>query len=99
MSHKLYVGNIAYTVGEQELTDVFSQHGEVKSVKIITDQETGRSKGFGFVEMGTTDEVASCIENCNGVDVGGRTLRVNEAIEKNNRSSGGGRNFNSRDRY
>ena len=82
MATKAYVGNLPWGSSEQELSDLFSQHGVVKSAKIITDRETGRSKGFGFVEMDSADDA---IANLNGHDFGGRPLRVNEAIERERR--------------
>ena len=80
---KLYVGNIPFTTTESELEELFSQHGTVSSVKVITDRDTGRSRGFAFVEMDNGADAA--IESLDGRDMGGRSLRVNEAQE---RSSG-----------
>ena len=88
MGKKLYVGNLAYTVNDGELTQMFSEHGTVTSAQVIMDRDTGRSKGFGFVEMGTDEEAQAAINALNGVERGGRTLTVNEARPK---TEGGGR--------
>ncbi len=87
---KIYVGNLPYTATESEIRDIFGQYGTVHSVSLITDRETGRPRGFGFVEMDDT-EADAAISGLGGQDLGGRTLRVNEARER----SGGG----DRDRY
>jgi len=87
---KLYVGNLPWSASEDDLKDLFSPVGEVLSAKLITDRETGRSRGFGFVEMETADANAA-ISQLNGQDYGGRPLRVNEAQDRPKRSSGGGR--------
>jgi cold-inducible RNA-binding protein len=97
MSKKLYVGNLSFQTTEADLTSMFEQHGTVESVKIITDRDTGRSKGFGFVEM-TDDEAAEkAIASLNGHEVGGRALTVNEArpMERKDFTS---RGFGSRGR-
>jgi len=86
---KLYVGNIPWTATEETLKDYFSAIGEVKSVSIITDRETGKSRGFCFVEMENADEA---ITQLNGKDMGGRALKINEAREREPRSGGGGSN-------
>ena len=91
MGKKLYVGNLPYTATEQALTDSFSECGTVTSVKIITDRETGRSKGFGFVEMDSDDEANSAIEKMNGFSMGGREINVSEARPQAPREGGGGR--------
>ncbi len=75
----IYVGNISYQSTEEELKELFSQYGEVTSAKIITDRETGRSKGFGFIDMADDEAGLKAIEEVNGTEVGGRTLRVNKA--------------------
>ncbi|WP_028972830.1 RNA recognition motif domain-containing protein [Spirochaeta cellobiosiphila] len=75
----IYVGNIAYGASEEDLRDAFSEYGDVASVKIIMDRDTGRSKGFGFVEMETEEAAASAIEALNGAELIGRPLKVNEA--------------------
>ena len=79
MSKKLYVGNLGYGVSDQDLEGMFSVHGVVRSAQVIQDRETGRSKGFGFVEMEGEDDARSAIQTLNGKEVGGRALTVNEA--------------------
>lgn len=81
----IYVGNLAYRTNEDELRQLFSQFGEVSSVKIITDRDTGQSKGFGFVEMPNQSEAEAAINNLNETDLGGRNLRVNEARPRTDR--------------
>ncbi|HZI62183.1 MAG TPA: RNA-binding protein [Pyrinomonadaceae bacterium] len=93
MTKKLYVGNLSFQTTNQDLQDLFSQAGTVESAQIIEDRDTGRSKGFAFVEMSTNEEAASAIDQFNGKDVGGRMLKVNEAKPRENRSGGGGRGF------
>ena len=90
MSKKLYVGNLAFQTTTQDLEQLFAQAGSVASAQIIEDRDTGRSKGFAFVEMSTEDEAAKAIEQFNGKEVAGRALKVNEARPKENRSGGGG---------
>ena len=90
MGKKLYVGNLPFSATEQELTDTFSECGTVDSVKIITDRDTGRSKGFGFVEMSTDDEAQKAISKFNGAEYGGRPMTVNEAKPMAPREGGGG---------
>ncbi len=75
----IYVGNLSYSLMESELRDAFAAFGNVSSVKILTDRETGRSRGFGFVEMPNQAEGEAAVANLNGKDLGGRPLRVNEA--------------------
>jgi RNA recognition motif-containing protein len=89
MSKNIYVGNMNYNTSEDELRDLFEQYGTVESVKIISDRDTGRSKGFGFVEMENAEEADSAISALNSQEVGGRQLRVNEANDrpKRNRDS------------
>ncbi|HEU4390462.1 MAG TPA: RNA-binding protein [Blastocatellia bacterium] len=87
MSKRLYVGNLSYQTTEADLTSLFQEIGEVESVNIITDRDTGRSKGFGFVEMGDAD-AEKAIGQLNGVEVNGRTLTVNEARPREERRSG-----------
>ena len=98
---KLYVGGLPYATTENELEDLFSEHGTVESVRVITDRMTGRSKGFGFVEMGSQEEAAAAIEKLNDSELGGRTLVVNEAKprEKRGGSFGGGGGGQRRDRW
>jgi cold-inducible RNA-binding protein len=90
MSKKLYVGNLSFQTTSQDLTDLFSQAGTVESAQIIEDRETGRSKGFAFVEMSTNQEAASAIDQFNGKEVSGRMLKVNEAKPREERGGGGG---------
>ena len=75
----IYVGNLSYSLDESELREAFAAFGEVSSVKVLMDQETGRSRGFGFVEMPNQDEAEAAVAEINGKEVGGRALRVNEA--------------------
>ena len=82
MTNKLFVGNLSYSLLQDDLTQIFNQIGEVESVKIITDKETNRSKGFGFVEMQSKDDAQKAISELDGKEVDGRALRVNEATEK-----------------
>lgn len=88
MGNKLYVGNLAYSVRDQELTDAFSQYGAVTSAKVMMDRETGRSKGFGFVEMGSDAEAQAAINGLNGQPVAGRAVVVNEARPREERPAG-----------
>ena len=90
MGKKLYVGNLSYDVDSSALQSLFTAHGNVQSAEIISDRETGRSKGFGFVEMGSDAEAQAAISALNGTDQGGRAITVNEAKPKENRSGGGG---------
>ena len=88
MGRKLYVGNLAYAVTDGDLEQMFGAHGTVTSAQVIMDRDTGRSKGFGFVEMGSDQEAQAAIAALNGVEKDGRTLTVNEARPK---TEGGGR--------
>ena len=90
MGRKLYVGNMSYDMDSSSLQDLFSAHGTVTSAEIISDRETGRSKGFGFVEMGSDQEAEAAISALNGQEHGGRALTVNEAKPKESRGGGGG---------
>ena len=90
MSKKLYVGNLAYQTTSNDLQQLFAQAGTVESAQLIEDRDTGRSKGFAFVEMSTEDEAAAAIEQFNGKEVAGRALKVNEARPRENRAGGGG---------
>ncbi len=90
METKLYVGNLPYTATETELTTLFSKAGTVKSVTLITDRETGRSKGFGFVEMENDADAQKAISMLNGTELGNRSLTVNIARPREERSGGGG---------
>lgn len=89
MGTKLYIGNLAFSETEDSINQLFSQHGSVTSCQLITDRETGRSKGFGFVEMSTVEEAQEAISSLDGREVSGRQMKVNEARPKENRSSGG----------
>lgn len=91
MGKKLYVGNLPFSATDQLLVDTFSQCGTVESAKIITDRDTGRSKGFGFVEMSSDSEAANAISQFNGADLEGRAMTVNEAKPMAPREGGGGR--------
>src|ERR1700728_3381350 len=86
---KIYVGNLPFTTTDEELRTLFSQHGTVESVSLPTDRETGRPRGFAFVDMSQAD-AARAIQSLNGKDLGGRTLRVNEAEDKPRARGGGG---------
>jgi cold-inducible RNA-binding protein len=90
MSTKLYVGNLSFRTTSEELKEQFSQAGTVESASVIEDRETGRSRGFGFVEMATPEEGAAAIEMFNGKDLGGRNITVNEAKPKTDRAGFGG---------
>ncbi len=89
-SNKLYVGGLPYSVTEDSLEELFSAHGTVESAKVITDRMTGRSRGFGFVEMSSQEEAQQAIDKLNGTDLEGRSLTVNEAKPQEPRSGGGG---------
>ena len=97
MAAKLYVGNLAYGVTDSDLEKMFAAFGTVQSAQVIMDRDTGRSKGFGFVEMGSSAEATAAITGLNGKEVDGRALTVNEARPKEDRgggrSGGGGRGF------
>ena len=95
MSMKLYVGNLAYQTSSDDLQKLFAQAGTVETATVVEDRETGRSRGFGFVEMSTKEEGAAAIQQFNGQDMGGRALNVNEAKPRENRG-GGGRPGNTR---
>ncbi len=91
MTMKLYVGNLAFSTSSQDLQELFTQAGTVESANIVEDRETGRSRGFGFVEMSSPEEGATAIAQFNGKEVNGRSLTVNEARPRENRAGGGGR--------
>jgi RNA recognition motif-containing protein len=95
MNKKLYVGGLSYSVTDAKLSELFQSHGTVESAKVITDRDTDRSRGFGFVEMGTQQEAEQAIKALNGTEHEGRSLTVNESKPRENRHSGGG----SRDRW
>jgi cold-inducible RNA-binding protein len=90
MSKKLYVGNLSYQTTEADLTNMFEPYGTVESARIITDRDTGRSKGFGFVEMSEDEAAEKAIAALNGQQFGGRALTVNEAKPMVKRDFGGG---------
>ena len=87
---KIYVGNCSFDVTEQQLRDVFAAYGEVASMSVITDRDTGRPRGFAFVEMSDPGSAQNAIRSVNGTQLGGRTLNVNEAKPKTNGGGGGG---------
>lgn len=89
MSQKIYVGNLSFTVSNQDLQSKFEQYGSVTSAKIITDRDTGRSKGFGFVEMSESSEASEAINALNGSEWGGRNMNVSEAKPQEPRTGGG----------
>ncbi len=106
MEAKLFVGNLPWSVGDTELNDIFREHGEVQSARVISDRDTGRSRGFGFVEI-TVENVDTVISATNGREIDGRQLRVNLAEENGGGNRGGSRGGNrgggygggGRDRY
>jgi cold-inducible RNA-binding protein len=87
---KIYVGNLPFSTNEDELSDVFGEFGEVTSVALISDRDTGRPRGFGFVEMASDDDARKAISELDGTDLGGRQLKVNEAKPREDRGGGGG---------
>ncbi|MBS0636544.1 MAG: RNA-binding protein [Verrucomicrobia bacterium] len=93
MAKKLYVGNLPHSTTENELRELFANYGEVVSAQVIIDRDTGRSKGFGFVELNTDDEAQAAINALNGQEFGGRPLTVNEARPREERPRTGGGNF------
>src|SRR5216117_4361391 len=93
MATKLYVGNLAFQTTSEELQELFAQAGTVQSASVVEDRDTGRSRGFGFVEMSSNEEAAAAIDQFNGKEVNGRALKVNEAKPRENRGGGGGRGF------
>lgn len=90
MSTNLYVGNLSFSTDDTSLNELFSEFGTVDSAKVVTDRDSGRSRGFGFVEMSNDDEANAAISDLNGKEVDGRVLKVNQAKPKENRSGGGG---------
>jgi len=90
MTMKLYVGNLAFSTSSQDLQELFAQAGTVESASVVEDRDTGRSRGFGFVEMSSKEEGTAAIEQFNGKEVNGRSLTVNEARPRENRGGGGG---------
>lgn len=90
MAKRLYVGNLPYSITEEELRDLFATHGPIESVNIITDRETGRARGFAFVEFEEQTGADAAVQALNGSELGGRSLRVNEAFERGSGRGGGG---------
>ncbi|HEV7999154.1 MAG TPA: RNA-binding protein [Planctomycetaceae bacterium] len=90
MAKKMYVGNLSYTANEDELRRIFEEFGNVVSAQVIMDRETGRSKGFAFVEMSSDQEAQAAISALDGKEIGGRVLKVNEARPREDRGGGGG---------
>ena len=90
MGKRLYVGNLGYDISDTELEQLFAAFGTVRSAQVIADRDTGRSKGFGFVEMGSDQEAVAAITGLNGKEVAGRALTVNEARPREERGGGGG---------
>ncbi|HET6891706.1 MAG TPA: RNA-binding protein [Pyrinomonadaceae bacterium] len=88
MSTTLYVGNLAFQTTSQELNELFAQAGTVQSANVVEDRDTGRSRGFAFVEMSSNEEAAAAIDQFNGKELGGRALKVNEAKPRENRGGG-----------
>ncbi len=99
MSSKLYVGGLPYATTESQLTTLFSAHGTVESARVVADKFTGQSRGFGFVEMSTSEEAQAAIAALNGSQMDGRSLTVNIAKPMEPRSGGGGRSSGGRNRY
>lgn len=100
MGKKIYVGNLSYTVDSHQLSDVFSEYGTVDSANVITDRETGRSKGFAFIEMSSNTEAETAIQKLNGMELSGRAMNISEAKPQEPRTGGGSRGgFNSRRSY
>lgn len=95
----IYLGNLSYRSGEADIKAAFENYGTVSTVNIITDRETGRSKGFGFVEMPNDSEALAAIEGLNGTDLGGRNINVNQARPREERSNGGGGKFGGGRRF
>ncbi len=95
----IYVGNLSYSTQDQDFHDAFSAHGAVDSARVITDRESGRSRGFGFVEMPDRAEAEAAISALNGTDLQGRTISVNEARPREDRPRGGGGGGGGRRRY
>jgi len=91
MGNRLYIGNLPYSVNQQTLRDTFSKCGTVESVNVITNRDTGQSKGFAFVEMSSSNEAHKAIQEIHGSTIDGRAVTVTEAIPQQKRSGGGGR--------
>ena len=91
MGKRLYVGNLPYSIRDDELEQLFAPFGDVQSAQVISDRDTGRSKGFGFVEMSSDDQAQAAIDDLSGKEIDGRALTVNEARPREDRGGGGGR--------
>lgn len=89
MAKRIYVGNLPYTVDNQQLAEIFSEYGQVEEAVVVTDRDSGQSKGFGFVQMSVDAEALNAIAQLNGTQLGNRTLRVNEAQPRTERGGGG----------
>ena len=92
MSTKLYVGNLSFNTSNEDLQELFGQAGTVETVNVVEDRDTGRSRGFGFIEMSSKEEAQAAIEQLNGKEIDGRSLTVNEARPREERGGGGGGN-------
>jgi RNA recognition motif-containing protein len=99
MGNRLYVGNLSFHASAESLRAAFAEHGEVADVHVVTDRETGQSRGFAFVTMGSSQEAAKAIAQMNGALLDGRPLRVNEAEERQSRGGGGGGRWGRRERW
>jgi cold-inducible RNA-binding protein len=99
MGKRLYVGNMSFNTTETDLRELFGQLGTVTDVKVVMDRETGRPRGFAFVEMGSDSEAQNAMQQTNGREFGGRALKVNEAQERQGGGGGGGRSGGFRDRW
>ena len=96
MAHKLFIGGLSFSTSNERLREVFAEAGQVESATVVTDRDTGRSRGFGFVEMSTAEEADQAVSRFNGKEIDGRQLKVEKAKPSEGRSSGGG--FGSRGR-
>jgi cold-inducible RNA-binding protein len=99
VGQKLYVGNLSYDMTDSDLNNLFAAHGAVRSAQVIMDRDTGRSKGFGFVEMESAEQAQAAITALNGQEVNGRSLTVNEARPREERGGGSRREFGGSRRY
>ncbi|RME60763.1 MAG: RNA-binding protein [Candidatus Dadabacteria bacterium] len=98
---RIYVGNLPWSVGDRDLQDMFEQYGAVQEASVVTDKYSGRSRGFGFIEMADEEQASVAIEALDGSDIGGRTIKVNKARPRNNGNSGHNSSYrrNSRRNY
>ncbi len=99
MSKKLFVGNLSWNTGDEQLQDAFAQFGEILEARVITDRDTGRSRGFGFVTFENNEAGEKAMQAMHGSDLDGRPLRVNEATERRDDDRGGGGGYRSQDRW